>query len=346
MRNLDDDSIDRLRHVAAATPGLPPTPDDRYRLVGELGRGGMGVVYLAFDEKLEREVALKVLRPDVSHPTLRARMIREAKILARLEHPGIVPIYDVGPLHDGQFHYAMKRVDGEPLAKHLEQHPSRNSRLRLFLRLCEPIAFAHAHGVIHRDLKPANVMVGSFGEVVVLDWGIAKAEPSESTTPAVREELPRGDAPAPNSDDDATEVGPARAGDDPGATGSGQVLGTPGYMAPEQLRGESHAAGPPSDVYALGVLLREIVADAEPGRDGRLDSIVARATAEEPRNRYESVVALRDDVSRYLDDRSVHAHREGPIEKTRRVLHRYRTPIILVATYLVVRAFVHYFGES
>ena len=212
MRKLERPSLDRLRSIAGdGSSSLPPSPDERYRLVAELGRGGMGIVYLAADAKLDRDVALKMLRPDLDPRTLRARIVREAKVLARLEHPGIVPIYDVGPLEEDQFHYTMKRIDGEPLGKHLQEHPGRNERLRLFLRLCEPVAFAHARGVIHRDLKPGNVMIGSFGEVVVLDWGLAKLD---SATYVEAEHAKEADSPpavmTPCDPDAATVAAPPR----------------------------------------------------------------------------------------------------------------------------------------
>src|SRR5262249_32921974 len=168
VRFLAADALDRLRS-AAQWPDLSQT---RYEVLEPIARGGMGTVYLARDRDLEREVAIKVLSVPEPGPGAAERMLREARIIARLEHPGIVPVHDVGTLPDGRVYYAMKRVSrrrlhalaGEPLA----------DRLRVFERICEPVAFAHAHGVVHRDLKPENVMVGPFGEVLVMDWGVAK----------------------------------------------------------------------------------------------------------------------------------------------------------------------------
>ena len=135
----------------------------------------MGTVYRAHDEVLGRDVALKVINAVGPHVALAARLQQEAHVLARLEHPGIVPVHDAGTLGDGRAFYVMKLVRGASLPDHLAREPRLDERLRIFERICEPVAFAHAHGLVHRDLKPANVMVGSFGEVLVLDWGLAKA---------------------------------------------------------------------------------------------------------------------------------------------------------------------------
>ena len=161
MSFLSDDALERLRRVTEQ-PDLSGT---RYRLEHELGRGGMGIVYQAWDASLERSVALKVID---------ALSAAEPKILARLEHPGLVPVYDAGSLPDGRLYYAMRLVHGRRLDEYLRDGESLPARLRLFVRICEAVAFAHDCGVIHRDLKPQNIMAGSFGEVFVMDWGIAR----------------------------------------------------------------------------------------------------------------------------------------------------------------------------
>ena len=170
MKSLSDKAIERLR-AGADEPDLSGT---RYRLLERIARGGMGVVYAAEDEKLERRVALKVLDVPGTEGDFANRLMREARVLARLEHPGIVPVHDVGTLADGRVFYTMKFVEGQRLDKFIEGVESVQDRLRLFLRICEAVAFAHARGVLHRDLKPANIMVGPFGEVLVMDWGLAK----------------------------------------------------------------------------------------------------------------------------------------------------------------------------
>ena len=161
---LDDAALSRLRE-AVSEPDLSGT---RYQLLSVAGRGGMGTVYVAEDAALSRRVALKVL--ESSDALLR----REAQVLAGLEHPGIVPVHDSGVLPDGRAWYAMKLVQGERLDEALLRPLGLSERLRIFLRICETVAFAHARGVLHRDLKPQNIMIGSFGEVLVLDWGLAR----------------------------------------------------------------------------------------------------------------------------------------------------------------------------
>jgi serine/threonine protein kinase len=153
---ISDRVLARLK-TAAEWPDLSGT---RYRLIEEIGRGGMGVVYLAEDAELGRRVAIKVL-DDGS----------EAIVLASLEHPGIVPVHEAGVLPDGRCWYAMKLIRGTRLDALLDRMPHLPDRLRVFQRICEPVAFAHARGIVHRDLKPANIMVGEFGEVLVMDWG-------------------------------------------------------------------------------------------------------------------------------------------------------------------------------
>ncbi|MGH9722094.1 MAG: serine/threonine-protein kinase [Bryobacteraceae bacterium] len=171
MKWLSDQALERLR-AAADTPDLSQT---RYRLLSPVGRGGMGAVYLAEDTVLERRVALKVLHAADVSGDLAGRMLREARILARLEHPGIVPVHDAGVLPDGRVFYTMKYVEGARFDAYCEQAPPAD-RLRAFQRICEAVAFAHARGIIHRDLKPDNIMIGPFGEVLVLDWGAAAIE--------------------------------------------------------------------------------------------------------------------------------------------------------------------------
>jgi serine/threonine protein kinase len=216
VKPLTDQALARLREAAA----LPDLSLTRYTLIRELGRGGMGAVYLAHDRELDRSVALKVLH--VEDPSVR----REARMLATLEHPNIIPIYDCGELPDGRFYYVMKFVEGPRLDEYLQRqdHPLPH-RLRLFERICEAVAFAHSRSIIHRDLKPGNIMVGAFGEVLLVDWGLGKS----ASDP------------------------------DPG----GGVMGTPEYMAPEQARGESRI-DERADIYALGRILEDLIRPDSP----------------------------------------------------------------------------------
>jgi len=174
--DLSDSVLDHLRTVAA----LPDLTATRYEIESEIGRGGLGVVYAAHDRQLDRRVALKVLD---------SALAGEAQLIAGLEHPAIVPIYETGILPDGRAFYAMKLVTGARLDHYLEADPSLAERLRILRRVGEPLGFAHSRGVIHRDLKPQNIMVGGFGEVYLMDWGVEAVR----GTPAFR-------APEPNLD--------------------------------------------------------------------------------------------------------------------------------------------------
>src|ERR1700681_4170713 len=220
MRSLSDKAIERLR-AGAEQPDLAGT---RYRLLERIARGGMGVVYAAEDENLQRRVALKVLDVPGIDGDLANRLLPEARGLAALEHPGIVPVHDVGTFAYGPWFYTMKIVEGKRLDKFIQSVASVPDRLRLFLRICDAVAFAHARGVLHRDLKPANIMVGPFGEVLVMDWGLAKIlrDSSSSETP----QDPHGTIfqppkalPAQTESTRATAI-----------TSHGAILGTPGYM--------------------------------------------------------------------------------------------------------------------
>jgi serine/threonine protein kinase len=296
-RMISEPALDRLSAMLRG----PDVTGTRYELVSLLGRGGMGVVYLARDSALDREVALKVVdRPSADEETL-DRLAREARILARLEHPGIVPVHDFGQLPDGRLFYAMKRVRGDRLDRWIAAGHDLGERLGVFLRVCEAVAFAHAHGVIHRDVKPENIMVAEFGEVLVLDWGVATDVRGRDPGLAIR-------------DSERTTI-----------------VGTPEYMAPEQARGDSgvdHRA----DVFALGTLL-DAMASAAP-----LAAIARKARSTDPAARYQDVQSLAADVGRFLAGRAVDAHRERLIDRIARVGRRYRVPILLVLTYLLVRA--------
>jgi eukaryotic-like serine/threonine-protein kinase len=338
MKFLSDKVVERLRENADA-PDLSGT---RYRLLERVARGGMGVVYAAHDEALDRRVALKILDAPDSDGELARRLNREARVLARLEHPGIVPVHDVGTLADGRVFYTMKFVQGQRLDRYIESVASLADRLRLFLRVCESVAFAHARGVLHRDLKPANIMVGAFGEVLVMDWGLAKvlrdseSLESESEADATVLEQRRGSGDESN-DTQATE-----------ATGRGTVLGTPGYMSPEQARGETETLDERSDVYSLGAVLRFLATGgfdtASPHQsqllDKSLSAICRKATSENPAARYSSVSDLAADLSRYLDGLPVSARKESVLDKIGRFYRRYNVAILLIAAYLLMRVLV------
>jgi len=339
MRFLSNGALERLRDGAEA-PDLAGT---RYRLLERIARGGMGVVYAAEDENLRRRVALKVLDIPGTDGDLANRLIREARVLAALEHPGIVPVHDVGTLADGRVFYTMKFVEGRRLDQYIELVASVPDRLRIFLRICDAVAFAHARRVLHRDLKPANIMVGPFGEVLVMDWGLAKILRGQVSN-AAREADPEAtvfDKPKqPATAGDATELSVV--------TGHGTVMGTPGYMSPEQTRGDVEHLDARSDIYSLGALLRFLltgrpeIASSPAGRrlDKSLLAICAKSTAAAPADRYPNVPEMALDVSRYLDGLAVDAHRESVFEKAGRFYRRYRFFILLIAAYLAMRVLI------
>ena len=277
------------------TLGTAPLPD-RYQLVDILGEGGMGVVWRAHDSVLDRDVAIKILAPHLDGDELELRLAREARILAALEHPGIVPVYDVGSSTDGSTWYAMRLVRGTPLDVAARDGRDRRDLLRIVEQLCDTVAYAHAHGVVHRDLKPRNVMLGPFGEVLVLDWGVARDGSGEHT---------------------------------------GTVVGTPGFMSPEQAEGRP--ADVRSDVYGLGAILNELIRVHADPVSRALESIVARALNPEPSSRYATPFELRDDLRRFAAHERVFAHRESFVERLQRFVATYQTAILLIAAYLVMR---------
>jgi serine/threonine protein kinase len=321
MKWLPDAAVDRLRAAAADVPDLSGTG---YVLLGKLGEGGMGGVYRVEDTALGRQVALKVIGIADSTGELAGRLLREAKVIARLEHPGIVPVHDVGSLPDGRVFYTMKLVQGRRLDEYVTEPSAAPERLRTFQKICEAVSFAHAHGVLHRDLKPQNIMVGRFGEVLVMDWGLAKIRDAERTenSPGSREVRAEGGA----SPTDTAGVD----------TAHGMVLGTPGYMAPEQARGEAAAVGERSDVYSLGAVLRFLLAGCG-GASRTLAAIGNKATAEDPMQRYGSVEELARDIARYLDGMAVSAYPEGLFTRLWRWTVKNRAWILLIVAYLLMR---------
>jgi len=294
---------------------------ERYRMGELLGRGGMGEVVLATDEQLGREVAIKRIRAEYSSGELLSRFLREARVQGRLQHPAIVPVHDLAFDKEGRPYFVMKRLSGTTLADLLrssstEDAAARLRLLRAFIDVCMAIEFAHASGIVHRDLKPANIILGDFGEVYVLDWGVARA-------------ITDGD------DTGTTNLRVSNELDlklDGGETQAGTVLGTPAYMAPEQATGER--AGPAADIYALGCILFEIVAgrplhegrrslatlatpiDANPSRlrpdsAPELDAVCTRATKLDPGERFPTARALADAVQAFLDgDRDLALRKE------------------------------------
>ncbi len=249
---------------------------ERYQLGDQVGRGGMGVVLRARDRQLDRELAVKLLaEPLQTRREARERFLREARIGAQLQHPGIIPVHEMGWLGKRPY-YAMKLVQGQSLAELLQGRSSPDPELPRWLevleRACEAVAYAHAQGIVHRDLKPANVMLGSFGEVYVIDWGLAKRMPPDKTSRAALPDAEQG------TDGDSRDAWPVPTGADSAApehdslapppdasaawTFLGDVVGTPQYMSPEQARGD--AIDQRADVFALGAMLAEILTGSPP----------------------------------------------------------------------------------
>lgn len=331
---------DPTPRVLVSAPSAEAAGESRYQLSHLHATGGIGRVWLATDPSFEREVALKELRPErAANPSACLRFLREARITGRLQHPGIVPVYDLGtkPGSDEPF-YTMRFVRGRTFAAAIQDYHEkrtagttgaleRRELLSAFVGVCRAVHFAHDHGIIHRDLKPQNVVLGDYGEVMVLDWGLAKevrnsasgnGNPSDQTTDLSAS--PHADFDLPNHD----------------GTQEGQVLGTPAYMAPEQAAGRLDELGAATDVYGLGAILYELLAGAAPFNGPSTEAVLKRVrevpplpprslvpTAPRPleavcrkcmekvpSRRYPSAAALADEVRRFLADEPVTAFRD------------------------------------
>jgi hypothetical protein len=298
---------------AMGNESLRVVPNDHYQIVEEFARGGMGRIVRANDTRLNRTVAIKELLG--SHAALKARFEREALITARLQHPAIVPIYEAGRWPTGELFFAMKLVSGRPLDVLIGSRATLAERLGLLpnvIALAEALAYAHSHNIVHRDLKPQNVLIGDFGETVVIDWGLAK---DLSTT------------------EQAEPAGPFRNAVIPGATVAGSIMGTPAYMPPEQGKGQQVDAR--ADVYAIGALLYHVLTkhppyegpdamtmlkamlaapprppqELEPDVPPELATICAKAMAREADQRYATARELVEDLKRYQTGNLVRTHR-------------------------------------
>ena len=319
---------------------------DRYRLDHELARGGMGRVLVAHDRKIGREVAIKELLRKTSAAAV-ARFWRESVMTARLQHPGIIPVYEVDRRADGEPFITMRRVHGSPLSALIREARTPEERLRLLpnvLAAVDALAYAHEHRVIHRDVKPANILVGKFGETVVIDWGLARQLDSAEITEPGEPEAP-GTAASP----DLTQ---------------GHVIGTPAFMAPEQARGEP--ADERTDVYALGAVLYTLLGGATPYRGATTEEVVRRTASEDPvpleqlapwappdlvsivrtamardaSRRFPSARELAAELRSFQAGQLVSSHRYSPRELVARFVRRHRLPLLVAAAFLIVLAAV------
>ena len=283
---------DAPSEVRLVVPGSREMPDlsgcsVRYQLVGEVARGGMGAILEGRDIDLGRDLAIKVILEEHRDvPEIVRRFVEEAQIGGQLQHPGIVPVYELGRFPDGRLYIAMKLVRGRTLAALLESRRSpsddRPRFISIFEQVCQTMAYAHSRGVVHRDLKPSNVMVGSFGEVQVMDWGLAKVLDQGGVADELRARRGR---------DDATAIRTIRARSLADESHAGSVLGTPAYMAPEQARGEIDTVDERADVFGLGSILCEILSGQPPyvGKTGAdVHRMAQRADLEDALNRLDA----------------------------------------------------------
>lgn len=331
--------------IPAPDPGKTVTDEmpGRYEVVEELARGGSGRILVVFDRHVGRKIAMKELLSDINknpaktddpqETAIRNRFLREARVTGRLEHPSIVPVYEIGRHTDGSFYYTMRLVKGKTLLSAIKKCRSVSERLELlphFYHVCNAVAYAHSKGVINRDLKPSNVMIGEFGETVVLDWGLAKIKDSDEVV-FVRHD----------------DVGL-------GKTVVGQAIGTPSYMPPEQAEGKIGEIDEISDIYSLGAILYQILTGRTPFTGRTVDEIIQKVLNEKAENavkkdkrippelaaiaekalskdkneRYSSVSAFIDDLTAYMSGRKVGVYRYSVFESLKLVATRHKAALV------------------
>ncbi len=358
---MDTADIGSTRGRSTQALAAPSGDESRFQILRKHAKGGLGEVFVAFDLELHREVALKEIQERYAdHDESRDRFVLEAEVTGGLEHPGIVPVYGLGRYRDGRPYYAMRFIRGDSLKDAIDQfHAQEYERrdpgrreielrrlLARFIDVCNPIAFAHSRGVIHRDIKPANVMLGDFGETLVVDWGLAKA-------------LDRVDV-----KEEASVFGPLKSRLTSGGseTLAGSTVGTPSYMSPEQARGDVENTGTASDIYSLGAALYHILTGKAPVKGKNvldlldkvrkgdfpsprsvdravhpaLDAICMKAMALDPSDRYPSARGPARDVERFLADEPVSVYREPIVARLARWAKRRKTLVTTTAALLVL----------
>jgi len=363
-----DEMLRRMRGATAEDEVEVQSPDGRYEVLGEIARGGMGRVLEVHDSELDRVLAMKVLRKrghltDADHRRQRRRLVNEAHVLGKLEHPSIVPVHEVGSDARGDPYFTMLRVRGKALSEIFEDVAAGRdgwTTMRatdVLLRVCEAMAHAHSKGIVHRDLKPANVMVGPFGEVFVMDWGLAKVR-GEATVADIRL---RSTSLEPGAEDVGTDEASASL-----LTMDGDVLGTPSYMPPEQAQGSVDDVDERSDVYSLGAMLYHLLAGrapylapgtsstpreilqavlrgdpdplerVAPEATRELASVCAKAMARVPARRYAGMRELADDLRAFLENRVVRAHATGALVELVKWVQRHRMVVAVLGVLLAV----------